>query len=132
MSIMSEAKAGVPDVAREVAKRERISPEKVARGIASGRIVVPRNPIHSPGALGVGEGLAVKVNVNLGTSEDCVRPDEELEKARIAIKYGADTIMDLSTGGDIDEIRRMIINSVNVPIESCIGSRQGLNYYLHG
>jgi phosphomethylpyrimidine synthase len=128
MSIMSEARSGIPDVAREVAKREKVEPEKIARGIAAGRIVIPCNPIHSPDPLGVGEGLTVKVNVNLGTSEDCVKPEEELEKARVAVKYGADTIMDLSTGGDIDVIRRMIIRSVNVPIGTVPIYQAGLEF----
>jgi phosphomethylpyrimidine synthase len=128
MSIMSEAKAGIPGVAREVAQRECVSPEMIARGLANGHIVIPWNPIHSPIAVGVGKGLRVKVNVNLGTSEDCVKPDEELEKARVAIKYGADTIMDLSTGGDVDDIRRKIIRSVNVPIGTVPIYQAGLEF----
>lgn len=118
MTIMSDAKSGNSDLVKQVAEKERVSPEKVARDVASGRIVIPFNPNHSPKALGVGEGLRVKVNVNLGTSEDASSPDEELEKARVAIKYGADTIMDLSTGGNIDSIRQAIIKAVDVPIGS--------------
>jgi phosphomethylpyrimidine synthase len=66
--------------------------------------------------MGIGEGLTVKVNVNIGTSRDMTSLEDELEKARIALKYGADTIMDLSTGGDIDEIRRSMLKEVDVPL----------------
>ncbi len=128
MSIMSDARKGISDLAREVALREGVEPSKIARGVATGRIIIPRNPIHSPKPLGVGEGLTVKVNVNLGTSEDCINPDEELEKASVAIALGADTIMDLSTGGDIDAIRRMIIKSINVPIGTVPIYQAGLEY----
>ena len=128
MSLMSESKNGIPDLVRKVAEQEGVSPEKVARGVASGRIVIPHNPIHSPKPLGIGEGLRVKVNVNLGTSMDCINVEEELEKARVAIKYGADTVMDLSTGGNIDDIRKRIISSVNVPIGSVPIYQAGLEF----
>ncbi|MBA3046041.1 MAG: phosphomethylpyrimidine synthase ThiC [Candidatus Thermoplasmatota archaeon] len=128
MSIMTEAKTGIPDVVKAVAKYENLPPEKIARGIASGRIVIPWNPRHAPTPVGVGQGLRVKVNVNLGTSEDCANLDDELEKAGIAIKFGADTIMDLSTGGDIDEIRRAILKSVNVPVGSVPIYQAGLEF----
>jgi phosphomethylpyrimidine synthase len=118
MTIMSESKNGVTGLVSRVAEREGISAEKVAKGVASGRIVIPYNPVHDPIALGIGEGLRVKVNVNLGTSMDASSPNEELEKAAVAIKHGADTIMDLSTGGDIDAIRRSIVKAVKVPIGS--------------
>ncbi|MFX6322836.1 phosphomethylpyrimidine synthase ThiC, partial [Acinetobacter baumannii] len=80
-----------------------VSPEFVREGVASGRIVIPRNPNHRTlrDFKGIGEGLSVKVNANLGTSYDYVNLEEEVEKARVAIQYGADTIMDLSTGGDL-------------------------------
>lgn len=116
MSIMDEARGGITDEIKAVAEREGIDPEKVRRGVSEGRIVIPCNPIHSPTPTGIGEGLAVKVNVNIGTSRDMADPDVELEKARIALKYGTDAIMDLSTGGDIDAIRRRIIKEVNVPV----------------
>jgi phosphomethylpyrimidine synthase len=128
MSIMSDAKSGIPEIAREVAIRENIPAERIARGLASGRIVIPSNPRHSPTPTGVGEGLHVKVNVNLGTSEDCSAIDEELEKARTAVRFGADTIMDLSTGGDIDSIRRRILKEVKVPVGSVPIYQAGLEF----
>lgn len=83
-----------------VAEKEGVSPEFVREGVAAGRIVIPRNPNHKTltDFKGIGEGLSVKVNANLGTSYDYVDVEEEVEKARVAIQYGADTVMDLSTG----------------------------------
>ncbi len=128
MTTMSEAKTGIPEIAREVARRENVRPEAVARGIAAGRIVIPSNPRHSPVPTGIGEGLRVKVNVNIGTSEDCANPNEELEKARTAVKYGADSIMDLSTGGDIDSIRRKILGEIKIPVGSVPIYQAGLEF----
>jgi len=116
MTIMAEARSGITDLIRKVAADERMDPEKLRRAVAAGRVVIPHNPIHSPVPKGIGEGCSIKVNANLGTSEDCMDVEEELEKARIALKFGADAIMDLSTGGDIDVIRARIIKEVNVPI----------------
>lgn len=101
-----------------VAEKEGVSPEFVREGVASGRIVIPRNPNHKTltDFKGIGEGLSVKVNANLGTSYDYVNVEEEVEKARVAIQYGADTIMDLSTGGDLKAIRRRILEVATVPL----------------
>jgi thiamine biosynthesis protein ThiC len=74
-----------------VAEQEGVSPEFVREGIAAGRIVLPRNPNHKTltDFKGIGEGLSVKVNANLGTSYDYVNIEEEVEKAKVAIRYGA-------------------------------------------
>lgn len=116
MTLMDRARLASSIEIERVASKEKLDKELVRRGVANGRIVVPCNPIHAPEPCGIGEGLSVKVNVNLGTSKDHVSLEEELEKARIALRYGADAIMDLSTGGDIDAIRRAILKEVNVPV----------------
>ena len=116
MTLMERARKGPTKETRAVARKEGLAPEMVSRGVASGRIVIPANPVHAPQPCGIGEGLTVKVNVNLGTSKDHVDIEEELEKARIAAKYGADTLMDLSTGGDIDSIRRAILRETRMPV----------------
>jgi phosphomethylpyrimidine synthase len=116
MSIVSESRTKIIDEVAAVAKFENIEPEKLRRLLVEGRIVIPHNPVHSPRPLGIGEGLRVKINANLGTSTDHPSLENELEKAKIAIKYGADTIMDLSTGSDISYVRKKMIENVPVPI----------------
>lgn len=107
-----------PEWMNEVAKYEGIDTRTLTNLISKGEIVIFRNNLRnddfSPRA--VGRLVSTKINANIGTSADYVNVEEEVEKAIIAQKYGADAIMDLSTGGDIDEIRRKIIKSVNIPI----------------
>ena len=117
MTQLSEALRGkITEEAKKVAKRENIPAEELTGLIAKGRVVIPFNPIHSSEPIGIGEGLRVKVNANIGSSMDRADIDEELEKARMAERSGADTIMDLSTGGDIDEIRRRILKEIDLPL----------------
>jgi phosphomethylpyrimidine synthase len=101
------------------AEAEGVTPEFIRDGIAAGNIVICHNVKHTNGIpLAVGAGLRTKVNANIGSSSDDTDMEKELEKARIAVKYGADAIMDLSTGGPVDEIRKAIIAETN----ACIGS----------
>jgi len=118
MTLMQEASRGrVPREIEEVAKREGLEPEKLARLVAQGRVVIPRNAHRSvTEPVGIGEFLTVKVNVNLGTSQNLDSPEAEVEKAMAAVAAGADTVMDLSTGGDLDLVRRKILDSVSVPV----------------
>ena len=100
-----------------VSEAEGIEPAKLRRLVRSGKVVVPSNPRHRmlrPCA--IGEGLRVKINANIGTSRDHIDIEEELEKVRVAVRYGADAVMDLSTGGNIREIRRMIVRESPVPV----------------
>ncbi len=100
-----------------VAQHEGVDAEFIGQGVAKGTIVIPANTKHTnliP--CGIGQGLKTKVNANIGTSSDFGNIDTELEKLRVAIDCGADTVMDLSTGGDISAIRRAIIASSSVPI----------------
>jgi phosphomethylpyrimidine synthase len=102
---------------RLVAKKEGLEPEFVRQGIAEGKIVIPANIKHANLVpCGIGNGLKTKVNANIGTSSDFGDIDTELEKLRVATSAGADTVMDLSTGGDISAIRRAIIASSSLPI----------------
>ena len=98
---------------------EGVAPEFIRAGIAAGNIVICHNIKHANGTpLPVGTGLRTKINANIGSSSDDTDMQKELEKARVAVKYGADAIMDLSTGGPVDEIRRAIIAETS----ACIGS----------
>ncbi len=118
MTQMEEAKRGViTEEMKFIAEREGISTEKLRRSVAKGHTVIFRNVNHDwVKPVAVGSAVRVKVNANIGTSRDIVDVDAEIEKAKVAVKYGADTIMDLSTGGDLDAIRRAIMKAVDVPI----------------
>ena len=116
MTQLSEAKKGIiTEQMREVARSEKIDVEVIRRRVAEGKVIIPFNPIHSPKALGIGKGLRVKVNANIGTSREHCNLEEEIEKAKVALKYGAHAVMDLSTGGDLDKIRENLLKVVNVP-----------------
>jgi len=118
MTQMEEAKRGIiTEEMNFIAKQENISVEKLRRNVAKGYTVIFRNVNHDwVKPVAVGKGVRVKVNANIGTSRDIANVEEEIEKARIAVRYGADTIMDLSTGGDLDKIRREIMRAVDVPV----------------
>ena len=115
---MTEAKHGraTPEI-EAVAKAEGKPVDFILRKLAAGKLVIPRNlKRENIEVKGIGEGLRTKVNANIGTSPDYADIEEEVEKAKVAVKYGADTVMDLSTGGDIDEVRRRILREVKVPV----------------
>ncbi|MDV3103526.1 phosphomethylpyrimidine synthase ThiC [Thermococcus waiotapuensis] len=118
MTQLEAAKRGeITEEMKSVAEREGISPEKLRRSVARGHTVIFRNVRHDwVKPVAVGNVVRVKVNANIGTSRDIVDVKAEIEKAKVAVKYGADTIMDLSTGGDLDEIRKTIMHAVDVPI----------------
>jgi len=120
MTLMEEASRGrVPREIDSVAEREGIEPARLARLVAAGRAVIPRNiRRENLVPVGVGELLTTKVNVNVGTSKSLDSPETEVEKARAAVASGADAVMDLSTGGDLDLVRRKILDAVRVPVGS--------------
>lgn len=108
----------MPRIVDLAARREGIEPARLARLVAAGRVVIPRNVRREIEPMGVGELLTTKVNVNIGTSQALDSPETEVEKALAAVEAGANTVMDLSTGGDLDLVRRKILDSVNVPVGS--------------
>ena len=102
-----------------VAESEFLEPEFVRKEIAEGRLIIPANKIHLQKNLqpiGIGIALRTKINANLGNSALTSNADCEIAKVQYAVKYGADTVMDLSTGADIDLIRQRIIDAVSVPV----------------
>jgi phosphomethylpyrimidine synthase len=102
---------------KKVAKIEGLSPQLLCRGIREGTIVIPHNKNHRIAKpCGVGKGLRTKVNANIGTSTDKASVHEELHKLNIAVACGADTIMDLSVGGNICAIRKAILRKSAVPV----------------
>ncbi|MDQ8046304.1 MAG: phosphomethylpyrimidine synthase ThiC [Patulibacter sp.] len=112
------ARAGeiTPEMAR-VAEREGLSPEVVRDEVARGRLVIPANPGHAAlDPMGIGLRARVKINANIGSSPTTSSLDEEVDKLRLAQRWGADTVMDLSTGKRITETRRAIVETSTVPI----------------
>jgi phosphomethylpyrimidine synthase len=118
MTQTEKARKGILSPAlKKVARAEGVDPEKLAGLVARGLVVIPFNPRHAPARpAGIGQGLRTKVNVNLGTSRDFPRLADELRKVRISLAYGADALMDLSTGGDLEKIRRAILARTTVPL----------------
>jgi phosphomethylpyrimidine synthase len=104
---------------RRVAEREGLEPEFIRREVAEGRAIIPANVNHLKAKLdpmGIGIGLTCKINANIGNSAVTSDVESELKKLHTAVHYGSDTVMDLSTGGNIDEIRQAIIAASTVPI----------------
>ncbi len=102
-----------------VAQRENLAPELVRDEVARGRMVIPANKVHLAKRLepmGIGIAARCKINANIGNSAVTSNIDEVLEKLHVAVHFGADTVMDLSTGKDIDRIRQAIIDASPVPI----------------
>jgi phosphomethylpyrimidine synthase len=107
----------ISDEIRFVSEKENIDVKELVKRISGGKIVIPASKLHknlSP--IGIGEGLKIKVNANIGSSPDRAEISHELEKLQVCIDAKADTVMDLSTGGDIDRIRREIIKNSTIPV----------------
>ncbi|MDP6543510.1 MAG: phosphomethylpyrimidine synthase ThiC [Phycisphaerae bacterium] len=110
---------------RRVACREKLPEETIRDEIAAGRLVIPANRVHlNPSGdtatpldpCGIGRAVGTKINANIGSSPDSSCKDAEFQKLAWAVRYGADAVMDLSTGGDLDEIRTHLIANCSVPL----------------
>src|SRR3954462_12557255 len=102
-----------------VARREDLHPELIRSEVTRGRMVIPANTVHLTKKLEpmcIGVAATCKINANIGNSAVTSKVDEELEKLHTAVHLGSDTVMDLSTGGNIDAIRQAIIDASPVPI----------------
>lgn len=118
-TLMETAHAGmVTKEIKSVAAKEGVDAEVVRKLISQGQVVIPKNNRSKSMPVGIGRLMRTKINANVGTSRDYVDIDTEVKKAQTAEKYGADTVMDLSTGGDLDLIRKRIISAVNMPVGS--------------
>lgn len=117
MTQKSEAQKGnVTPEMEFVAEKESISIDKLIRLIAEGKVVIPKNINGNSRACGIGKDLTTKVNANIGSSSKIDDLDLEVKKAEVAVEYGADAIMDLSTGSDLLTFRKKIMEAVDVPI----------------
>ncbi|ATU07429.1 phosphomethylpyrimidine synthase ThiC [Methanohalophilus portucalensis] len=119
MSIVTDAKNGtITEEMKKVAEIEGVEPEFVRRGIAAGRIVIPVTPYRDIRVCGIGEGLTTKVNASIGASSDIVDENLEIEKAKAAQAAGADTLMELGTGGDFLGIRKKVCDAIDLSVGS--------------
>ena len=107
--LIRRCRRGRPRELGAVARAEGMEPDQLARRIAEGRVVVPKNPARKHGLCAIGEGCTVKINVNIGTSGSRCDPALEEKKAKAALANGADALMDLSTSGDLVAIRKKIL-----------------------
>ncbi|WP_319507142.1 phosphomethylpyrimidine synthase ThiC [uncultured Methanolobus sp.] len=119
MTLMEDAKKGkITPQMEAVARDEGIDAKTICSCVARGLISIPNNLVRDCRVVGIGKYLSTKINANIGTSRDYINIDEEVEKAKTAEAFGADALMDLSTGGDLDLIRKKIMDAVNIPIGS--------------
>ena len=118
MTQIEEAKKGnITPSLKKVAEEEDFPPETILESVSQGKVVILHNPLHSPlYPVGIGQNLRTKVNVNIGTSMDFPSEKDELKKVEVSLKYKTDTLMDLSTGGDIRKIRQMILKKAPLPL----------------
>jgi len=114
--LIRDAKKRITPEVREASEYEGVDAAHLRSLVATGQVVIPKNAARSFPAKAVGRYMSTKINANVGTSKDFDRPSEEVEKAEIAVKYGADAVMDLSTGGDINAVRRRLVKDLAVPL----------------
>jgi phosphomethylpyrimidine synthase len=117
MTQLREAKKGkITPEAKIVAQKEGLSEKLLLKEIAAGHTIIPANILHKNlKPIGIGKSLLVKTNANLGTSNKDASLEKEMQKLELALKHGADTVMDLSTGGNIGEIRSKLLKKSPVP-----------------
>lgn len=117
MTQIESARQGIiTEEMKEAALQEGVAADFIREGVAAGNIVVCKNKRHNIKPLAIGKGLRTKINANIGTSGDSADLSVELEKLQVSVKAGADAVMDLSTGGSLDEIRKRIIKESTVTI----------------
>lgn len=115
--IESARKGDLTPEMKHVARKEGLDPDQILKGVAQGTIVIPANSGKKKARpVGIGQGLTIKVNANIGTSSDQIDLDQELLKLKICDEAKADTVMDLSTGGDLKEILRTLIAHSPLPL----------------
>jgi len=115
--LTSATQGHITPAMQRVAEREGLAPELIRQEVAAGRLIIPANIHHAAlDPLGIGTVATVKINANLGNSAVTSSIEEELEKLHMAVHHGADTVMDLSTGGQLDETREAMIQASPVPL----------------
>lgn len=112
----SAIKGQITNEMETVAKEENIDVQKLIKQLKKGYITIPKNINSRSVPKGIGKGLTTKINANVGSSSEIENIETEVEKAKIAVKYGADAVMDLSTGPNLKDVRKEIMNAIDVPI----------------
>ncbi len=117
MTQLEKARQGkISDELKKVSLEESIDPEKLVELVSEGKVVIPANINHKNlNPIGIGKNMRTKINANIGTSGDYFNINDEIGKLDMVVKYKADTVMDLSTGGEIDTIRRELIKRSPIP-----------------
>lgn len=118
MTQLEQARNGtITNEMKQSALKEGVEPNYIRSSVADGVVIITKNKRHkSIEPLAIGRGLRTKINANIGSSQDRVSLKDELEKLHVAVNAGADAVMDLSTGGQIDEIRKAVMAESTVPI----------------
>ena len=117
MTQLEMAKKGqITDAMKTVSETEGTEIHKLLRRIAKGQVVIPKNINGKTTAVGIGKGLKTKINANVGSSSEMESVEWEVEKAKIAVEFGSDTLMDLSTGPKFKEVRNAIMQEIQIPI----------------
>ncbi|MCX7821599.1 MAG: phosphomethylpyrimidine synthase ThiC [Brevinematales bacterium] len=117
MTQLEAAKKGIiTEEMKFIAEKEEVDINELMNNIANGKVIILKNKFHNIKPVGVGKGLSTKINANIGTSPEKMKIDEEIEKLKIAEKYGADTIMDLSLGAVLNEVRKKVLEHSNIPV----------------
>ncbi len=117
MNQLQEALNGVVTAEmKEISQAEDIAPELVRQRTEKGQIIILKGRFRERKTVGIGSGLRTKINASIGTSTDVCDIDHEVRKAVIAEKHGADTLMELSAAGDLDEVRRQVLQAVSLPV----------------
>ncbi|MDH3329220.1 MAG: phosphomethylpyrimidine synthase ThiC [Desulfobulbaceae bacterium] len=118
MTIREDALSGKnTGLFEKCAAQESVDIHTLMSGVAEGTIAIPKNIHHNfDKVMAIGKGLATKINANIGSSRDIASLSEELDKLNVAVKAGTDTVMDLSMGGDLDEVRKGILENCPVPL----------------
>lgn len=119
MTIVTDAKNGVvTEEMKIVAQKEGVDPQFIRRGIATGRIVIPTSPYRKVKLGAIGEGCRTKINASIGSSSDIIDMEMEVKKAKAAEAAGADTLMELGTGGDFLAMRKAVCDAISLPVGS--------------
>ncbi len=125
--IEAARKGNITPQMRQIAQDEAVDLEELVANVAAGRVVILKNLGHDIKSLGVGQGLRTKVNANIGTSPDRMVVEDELIKLQVSEKYGADTIMDLSLGTVLNQVRRLILQKSTIPVGTVPMYQMGFN-----